>query len=66
MTIDKAHHLLHLLGWSVGEAVFRRPDGSRFWKVDCTRDGHTILASASTQLKAWFLALKMAGTVERE
>jgi hypothetical protein len=65
MTIDSAHYLLHLLGWSVGEAAFRRPDGSRFWQVDCSRDDHTILATAPTQHNAWMLALKTAGVVER-
>jgi hypothetical protein len=32
--IDLAHRLLHLLGWSVGEAGFKQPDGSRYWMVD--------------------------------
>jgi hypothetical protein len=65
MLPDKAHHLPHLLGWCVGEASFRRPDGSGYWQVDASRDGQVILAADPAQGEAWSLALRMAGNLQR-
>jgi hypothetical protein len=64
-SIDLCHRLLHHLGWSVGEARFRRPDGTHYWQVDASRDGHTIMASAASQAMAWWECCRMAGKVER-
>jgi hypothetical protein len=65
MLPDKAHHLLHLLGWSTGEAAFSRPNGSGFCQVDASRDGQVIVAAGATQSEAWVPALRMAGKPQR-
>jgi hypothetical protein len=67
-TVDQAHRCLHLLGWSVGEASFVAPDGSRYWQIDASRtsDGQTILARAPSQTGAWTAACRMAGKVEHD
>jgi hypothetical protein len=64
--IDLAHRLLHLLGWSVGEAGFERPDGSRYWMVDAKRDGQVIVATADSQAMAWWECCRQAGVVQRD
>ena len=61
MLSDQCHRLLHLLGWSTGEAAFRRPDGSRYWQVDCAREDQVILATGPTQRSAWALAVRLVG-----
>ncbi|MEI8374167.1 MAG: hypothetical protein WCJ35_15190 [Planctomycetota bacterium] len=62
--IDLAHGLLHRLGWSVGEAGFKLPNGSRYWQVDASKDGQVILATADSQGKAWWECLRLAGVVQ--
>ena len=64
--IDSAHHLLHLLGWSVGEGRFKLPDGSRYWQVDASRNGQVVIASADTQAMAWWEFCRMAGEVQKD
>lgn len=63
---DLAHRLLHRLGWSVGEARFKRSDGSHYWQVDASRDGHVIVATADSQALAWWECCRMAGVVQRD
>jgi len=55
--------LLRDLGWSVGEAPLQGPDGSTFWQIDATRQGHTILAWGRTKDEAWLAACRLAGRV---
>ena len=62
--IDLAHGLLHRLGWSVGEAGFKLPNGSRYWQVDAMKDEQVILAMADSQAKAWWECLRLAGVVQ--
>jgi len=64
--IDFAHRLLHRLGWSVGEAGFKLPNGSCCWQVDVAKDGRVIIASADSQATAWWECCRMAGVVERD
>lgn len=64
--IDLSHRLLHRLGWSVGEARFKQPDGSRYWQVDASRDGHVIVATADSQAMAWWECLRLAGLVQKD
>jgi hypothetical protein len=64
--IDLAHRLLHRLGWSVGEARFKLPNGSRYWQVDASRDGRVIVAPANSQAIAWWGHCRLAGVVERD
>ena len=64
--IDLAHRLLHRLGWSVGEAAFKRPNGSCFWQVDAKRNGHVIVVTADSQAKAWWECCRQAGVVQRD
>jgi len=64
--IDLAHRLLFRLGWSVGEACFQLPSGSRYWQVDASRDGQVIIASAESQAMAWRECLRMVGLVQRD
>jgi hypothetical protein len=52
--IDLAHGLPHRLGWSVGEARFKMPNGIRYWQVDPSRDGQVIVATAYSQAMAWW------------
>jgi hypothetical protein len=47
--IDLAHRLLHRLGWSVGEAGFKLPNGSRYWRVDAPKESQDILNSRYQQ-----------------
>jgi len=64
--VDLTHRLLHHFGWSVGEAVFKLPDGNHYWQVDASRNGHVIIATANSQAKAWWECCRMAGVVERD
>ena len=64
--IDLTHRLLHRLGWSVGEAGFKRPDGSRYWIVDAKRDGQVIIATADSRAKACWECCRQAGVVQRD
>jgi len=64
--IDLAHRLLHRLGWSVGEARFKLPNGSRYWQVDASRDGQVVIASAYSQALAWWECCRLAGIVQRD
>ena len=64
--IDLCHRLLHRLGWSVGEARFQLPSGSRYWQVDASRDGQVIIATAYSQAMAWWECCRMAGVVQRD
>jgi hypothetical protein len=64
--IDLAHRLLHRLGWSVGEARFQMPDGSRYWQVDASREEQVVIATAHSQAKAWWECCRMAGVVVRD
>ena len=54
LAIDLAHRLLHHLGWSVGEARFQMPNGSRYWQVDAARAEQIIIATACSQAMAWW------------
>jgi hypothetical protein len=65
LSIDHCHTLLHRLGWSLGETAFRQPDGSGFWQVDGSRAPHVLLAIGNSQTKAWNIAMKIAGQIER-
>jgi hypothetical protein len=65
-TVDLSHRLLHRLGWSVGEARFKLPNGSRYWQVDAARDGHVIIASAYSQAMAWRECCRMARVIQRD
>ena len=60
---DKCQRLIHLMGFSVGETSWRRPDGSGYWQVDASDGEHTILATGDTQRQAWQLACRMVGRV---
>lgn len=64
--IDLAHQLLHLFGWSIGEAGFKLPNGSRYWQVDAAKDGQVVVATADSQGKAWWECLRLAGVVQRD
>jgi hypothetical protein len=66
MKVAVAVDLSHRLGWSVGEARFKRPDGSHYWQVDASREGQLIIASAHSQALAWWECCRMAGVVERD
>ena len=61
--IDLAHRLLYLLGWSVGETGFKRPDSSHYWLVDAKRDGQVIIATADSQAMAWWECWQQAQAV---
>ena len=65
ITPDKCRRLLHMLGFSVGEAAFDLPSGRREWQVDASRDGHTVLAKATTQSQAWEHVTRMVGRLIR-
>jgi hypothetical protein len=65
MDVDAFHRLLNLLGWSIGEAFFRRRADSGFWQVDGARNWHAISVSAPSQSLVWALAVRMAGVVQR-
>jgi hypothetical protein len=62
--IDRAHHLLRLLGWSFGN-MSHWQDGRQAWQVYAHRDHHRIVVNAWTQCGAWDEALRQAGTVQR-
>ena len=64
--IDLAHRLLHLLGWSVGEAGFKLPDGSCYSQVDAAKDGQVLIATADSQAMAWWECCRLAGVVQRD
>ena len=66
VAIDLAHNLLHRLCWSVGEAGFKLPNGSRYWQVDASKEGQVILATADSQGKAWWECLRLAGVVDQD
>jgi len=63
--IDLAHRLLHRLGWSVCEARFKLPNGSRYWQVDALRDGQVVIASAYSQAMAWWECCRLADHPEQ-
>ncbi|MGO8753570.1 MAG: hypothetical protein ACLQNE_47155 [Thermoguttaceae bacterium] len=66
--VDRANRSPHRLGWSVGEASFVVPDGSRHWQVDAARtsDARTILARAPSQTEAWTTARRTASAAGQD
>jgi len=63
LAIDLAHRLLHLLGWSVGEAGFKLPNGSRYWQVDAAKEGQVIIATTHSQPMACFRRCWPCGSI---
>ena len=61
LTVDRAQHFIHLLGWSSGDV--RDVEGT--WLVTCMRDGEKFIARAQSQRMAWNLALEQVGKVQR-
>jgi hypothetical protein len=61
LTVDRAQHFIHLLGWSSGDVA----DTDGTWQVTCRRDDETIIARAESQRAAWNLALEQVGKVQR-
>ena len=62
-TAKRSLNVLRDLGWSAGEASLQEADGSLFWQIDATRQGHTILAWGRTKAEAWQAACRMARRV---
>lgn len=64
--VDRAHHFLHLLGWSCGDSCFRVSGKPPVWTVYAHRDTQRILTRAETQAAAWDEALRQAAVVQRD
>lgn len=61
-TIDSYSDTLHRAGWSSGDLSFN--NGERLvWQVYAYRGDQRIVARASTQSEAWWLAAKQARDV---
>ena len=63
-SIDRAHKLLRLLGWSFGEMCFQGRE-QPVWQVFARRDADRIVVRAPSQAAAWDEALRQAGIVQR-
>jgi hypothetical protein len=57
--IDDAANVLRAAGWSAGDMLLIRPNGT-FWLVYAYRGEHRIVAKAESQVDAWREAVAMA------
>ncbi len=52
-------------GWKMGDLCVKRPEG-QVWIVTGNRRGHWIIAQASNQAAAWWLAQRQADRLKRK